>query len=60
MRVWIPKKYELERLLQDILDKLKSAKEVSDVEEWIDDALVSLECHVANRAGIERGEISEA
>lgn len=60
INIWIPQKNEIERLLQDILDKLKSAKNISDIEEWIDDALVSLECHVSNRASIERDEISEA
>lgn len=33
LRVWIPTKTQIEGLLQEVLDKLKAAKTISDVPE---------------------------
>ena len=60
LKVWIPTKTQIEGLLQEVLDKLKAAKTISDVpEEWLDDVLNELQCHVSNRAGVESGRIDE-
>lgn len=59
MIVWIPKKPEIELMLTRMADKVKGAKEISDIEEWLCDELCKLDCHISNRAGIERGDIAE-
>ena len=57
MNIWIPTKDEIEGLLQNVTNLLKSSKTVSAVEEQICDTLSELECHIENRAGIEEGRI---
>jgi len=59
MKVWIPKKDEISYFLRNVQSQLDNAETVSEVEEQICDQLNELECHISNRAGVERGEISE-
>ena len=59
MKIFIPSKFAIENMIEGVLSKLRNAKNVSEVEGWIDDELSSLSCHIANRAGIERGEIRD-
>ena len=58
-KILIPQKNEIEMLLQTVIEKLKSANTVSEIEKWLDDELLSLECHISNRANVERGKIKE-
>jgi len=55
----IPSKYEIEMILGTITGEVRYADKITDIEDWLASQLVSLECHVANRAGVERGEIEE-
>ena len=56
-KIFIPSKFGIENMLEKALSKIRNAKTVSEVEGWMDDELSSLSCHIANRAGVERGEI---
>jgi hypothetical protein len=56
-RVWIPEKKRIESMLAEVLDALLKADKVKYVEQYIDDELSGIQCHVANRAAVERGEI---
>uniref|UniRef100_A0A6M3LK99 Uncharacterized protein n=1 Tax=viral metagenome TaxID=1070528 RepID=A0A6M3LK99_9ZZZZ len=57
MNVWIPQKSQIVNLLQDAVYKLSRAYEVKDVESELDDLLTSIQCHVINRANVEKGKI---
>jgi len=59
MKVWIPQKIEIEMLLVGAANKIHSSDTVSEVEEWLDNELSLIDCHISNRAGIERGDIKE-
>ncbi len=59
MSFWVPEKWKIEKMLAEIQRKLENAKTVAEVEEWVTDQLCSLESHIYNRAGIERGDIKE-
>ena len=59
MEIWIPKKLEIETLLEKVLIRLRKSNNVWEIEEWIDDELSSIGCHVSNRAMLEIKEIKE-
>jgi hypothetical protein len=54
MEVWIPEKWEIENLLESVHLKLKYAEKVSDVSEWAEDQLELIQCHINNRANLDR------
>ena len=60
MRVWIPKKIEIENMLRTMADQVRDVDKLSDIETLLDDSLSELDCHVTNRANVERGIIKEA
>lgn len=60
MIVWIPTKQEIERSFEIMLDKLRASDNVSDLELWLDDELNEMECHISNRAGVERKEVTDS
>lgn len=60
MPAWVPDKHQLEIILQEIRDKLKSVNTVSEIEGWLDDAIATFECHVYNRAKAERKQANTA
>jgi hypothetical protein len=59
MNIWIPKKYSIEALLEKVIVHLKTAKSVTEIEEYLLDELCEIRCHISNRAAVERGEIKE-
>lgn len=52
--VWVPTKAQIEGMLTDAALRLRRAKTVSEVQDWLLDQLAHLECHVANRASDEQ------
>ena len=60
MNIWIPTKQQIENILEDTLNKLKTAQRVSDIQQGLEDELCELECHISNRANIELGKLEEA
>jgi len=60
MNIWIPKKHDIERILREMADKIRDVDEIREIETYLDDTLSALDCHVTNRANVERGEIKEA
>ncbi len=56
MKIWIPEKEGIEQILRIMADKVRAAERIKDIEEWLDDELSSLECHVTNRASMELEE----
>ena len=59
INVWIPKKNEIETLLRQMADKLSHTEQVCDIEEWLLDQFSELDCHISNRANVERRIIKE-
>lgn len=59
MQIWVPTKDEIERILRDMADSIKISRKISDIEKFLDDTLSELDCHVTNRANVERGVIHE-
>lgn len=55
-RVWIPEKKIIESM---ILDALRKSDQVKSVEQYIENELSSIQCHIANRAAVERGKIKK-
>ena len=59
MEIWIPKKDEIEHKLRQMADKIKASKTIAEIEPFLEDGLADLDCHVTNRANVERGVINE-
>ena len=59
MKVFIPTKLQIEVKLEKLSCKVKCADKISDIDEYLIDELSQLDCDVENRAGIERGIITE-
>lgn len=59
MYIWIPKKHRIEDILRNMADKVRASEQISHIEDWLDDELSALECHVTNRANVERGNIKD-
>ena len=57
VEVWIPEKRKIEDLLRIAADKVKDSERISDIEDWLQDELSMLDCHITNRANVERGII---
>ena len=55
MDIWVPEKQKIEELIRAAADKVKDSDKISDIENWLQDELSMLDCHIANRANIERG-----
>uniref|UniRef100_A0A6M3JJ17 Uncharacterized protein n=1 Tax=viral metagenome TaxID=1070528 RepID=A0A6M3JJ17_9ZZZZ len=59
MEIWIPKKDEIEHKLRQMADKIKASKTIAEIEQYLGDEFSDLDCHIINRANIERGNIKE-
>lgn len=59
VRIYVRTKSEIAYKLRDLADMVADCSNVSDVEEFIHDELGQLQCDLANRSAIERGDIVE-
>lgn len=53
-KVWIPEKFQIVNMLDKLSDKIRMSNTISDIEDDIVDELSSIECHVQNRAIVEK------
>ena len=56
MEIWVPTKWEIENILQEMVNKVSVADKISDIETYLDDSLSELDYHVTNRANREKKE----
>ena len=60
-RKWLLLRYswKIEDILRALADKVRDSEKICDIEDYLQDELSMLDCHVANRAGVEIGRIKE-
>jgi len=56
IEIYVPEKDMIEQMLRDMADKIKHVDEICEIETLLVDSLSELDCHVENRANIERRE----